>query len=153
MTLSASHFLQFVHEIHGVKSQKQDYCGLNTSHFVLYLFCDYLTSVFWAWITRRRYMNSAVCLPSLLQVVLFPAGLTEKWVSVFVNLSSISPLSAISTKTDCNGATRAEANLPFCCLNAVLTTCERETGRKAGGGAILTYHSQNSLRLSVRDLK
>lgn len=72
-----SHFLQFVHEIDGVKSQKQDYCRLNTSDFVLYLFGGYLSSVFWARITRRWYINSAVCLFSLLEVVLFTAGLTK----------------------------------------------------------------------------
>lgn len=47
-----SHRLKFVHEICGVKNQVRDYCGLNTSHFVLYLFCDYVTSVFWALIAK-----------------------------------------------------------------------------------------------------
>lgn len=41
-----SHCLNFACEIYGTKNQVWNYCGLNTSHFVLYLFCDYVTSVF-----------------------------------------------------------------------------------------------------------
>lgn len=122
-----SHCLKFVHEICGVKNQVRNYCGLNTSHFVLYLFCDYVTSVFWALVAKWWYMNSAVCLPSLSEVILFSAGLIGKCVSVVVYLSSNLPLIAISTKIDFAVKLLGQRQtLPSAYLAAVLTTCNRD---------------------------